>query len=201
MRKIVLLLLLTVPTRTPAADRGLEVAVRGGYALVKELERFGIAENFDALVPVALEIGYRFTPQLYAGLYGEYGFGLTSCPLVDRDDCSGHAVGFGIDLRLILSSDSRLRPWIGVTMGYQHLRLFATEEEFGRFATSNSEYRFGISSGADLYVGPILSVGPYAAAKVAAVFPGSTTQRGITYSQLGDSYLLAELGLRISFRP
>ena len=185
MKALLAMLLLTAPLR--AAE--LEFGVRGGYAALGSRDQNEVVQNFSALIPLALTLGYRPAPRVYAGLYLEYAFGLSSCPLVDRPDCSGHAAGFGAELRYSFSPEKRARPWIGLSLGYQRVREFVTEEEFGRFANAYDAVLFGAEAGIEVYATRHLSIGPYFAGKAAVNF----------FSSFPGTYFVAEAGLRVSF--
>jgi hypothetical protein len=183
---------------TPLSAAELQVGLRGSYAAVKELDNYGAGSN----IPIALELGYRPEPRVYLGLYLGYSFGISSCPLLDRPDCSGHAIAFGGQARYSFSPGKAVRPFIGLSLGYQRLLLFGNEEEFGPFSVGSNQIQIGAEAGLDLYATPGFSVGPYVAATVSRAVSGSSTQRGQTQSDsLGGAYLTAELGLRISFSP
>jgi hypothetical protein len=186
----------------PLSASEMQFGVRGAYAPILGLDAHGAAENFDAFVPIALEVGYRPKPQVYLGLYLGYSFGVSSCPLVDRPECSGHAVSFGGQARYSFSPGKTVRPFIGFSLGYQRLLLFGDEEEFGPFSVTYNQIQLGVEAGLDLYATPGFSVGPYVAAKLSEAFYGSATQRGTTQDdRQGGGYLTAEIGLRISFSP
>jgi len=168
---------LTLPLSARAAGPGPEIAVRTGFSLP-----FGsiagnagsLSDAFTGLVPIGAELGWRLTPNLYAGAAFGYAFGLTkNCPPGDR--CSGHDVGLGIDVRYHALPDERIDPWIGVGAGYEWLSL-STNTGSNRIDLTADGFEFVHADfGADFFatrnvrVGPVvqLRVGRYRGAKVA----------------------------------
>jgi hypothetical protein len=192
------LVLLATPV---AAEPRIQLGVRGSYSLLAHPEAPDIAENFKALVPVALELGYWLNEAVYAGLYLEYSFAVPACPKLNLPDCSGHTFGGGLDVRYAWRPQAWVRPWLGLSLGYDRLRQFGFVEGFGRFDFEDKEIRGGLTAGIDFYATPRLVVGPYLAARISdsTVFGGTATLGRSTGDSAGDAYLLFDLGLRVSF--
>jgi hypothetical protein len=121
--------------------------------------------------PLWLDVGYRLTPQLYAGAYFHYDFALTNqgtiCggevygyPLGDLT-CSGSDVVFGVEAQYHLRPTRRVDPWLEAGLGYE---VFSFHENLNLAPIS-----FGVNgglahlgSGVDFKVGPALAIAPFA---------------------------------------
>jgi hypothetical protein len=197
MKLFFALLLLAAPV---AAEPPLQLGLRGSYSPIAHPEAPDIAQNFDAQVPVALELGYWLDEVLYAGPYLEYSFGVPACPKLNLPDCSGHSVGGGFEVRYALRPQARVRPWFGLSLGFDRLRKFGEIGGFGPFVFNDNEIRGGLTAGIDFYATPRLVVGPYLAGRVAETFGGTSTIEGRTQDSRGGAYFPLDLGLRVSFR-
>jgi len=94
---------------------------------------------------------------------------------------------------------ARVRPWFGVTLGFDRLREFGDNvvpgvfpnPGLGPFVFDYDEVRTGVAGGIDFYVTPRLVVGPYLAERFAHTLGGISN---------GGEWFLSEVGLRAAFR-
>lgn len=116
------------------ADRsGVEVTVGTGFAaglgyVYKDGQRLDgtqgdlkISDSANGAVPVVLELGYRFGPSWYAGLFGQYAYVLTkenpySCPT--GFDCDSTQWRFGPRLRYHFSPGAAMDPFVSLGFGF-----------------------------------------------------------------------------------
>jgi hypothetical protein len=75
-------------------------------------------------IPLIVDLGWRFLPQLYLGAYGQVApvvvrTGTDACP--DSADCSGVNWRIGVELDYHPLPASRLDPYVGVGAGYEML--------------------------------------------------------------------------------
>lgn len=92
-------------------------------------------------------------------------------------------------------------PWVGVTVGYQYSRAFATNRDSGRFSYTLNELRTGVVAGLDLRLWNGLTIGPYIAGTLATELSGSIHIEGVSQDRTQLSYALIELGMRVGFGP
>jgi outer membrane protein len=207
MRRLVFLFaLLLVPAAAGAAsDHGLQLGARAGFTLPVGSVTSGSAFNdsFTAFLPLGLEAGYRFDPNLYVGAFAEYGFGFTkNCPA--GVDCAGHTLGFGIDLRYYSAVHDGPRPWIGLDAGYERLSADVSAPGAAGQSVAFEGARFiGLEAGLDFFVTPALAVGPYVSATLGEYLSASATagnnSGSVSFDKALHSFLT--LGLRMSFLP
>jgi outer membrane protein W len=207
-------------TTVARAERhtGFEAALRLGYGIPLG-DAAGNAELSDGIagqVPLILDIGYRITPMVFLGVYGQYGFAWLSDNYADGCDatnasCSAHDIRLGIEAQFHFQPLEKLDPWIGVGIGYEWAGL---DVEVGNMEvdTTLSGFEFiNLQAGLDIrvsehfYVGPFLnfSIGQYSSASA------SCSGGGLCADQFGvngdiDDKAVHEwlmLGVRAGFGP
>jgi hypothetical protein len=159
-----------------ASPPAFHLGMRTGYSLP-----MGAAQSADSaagigdvalsdvvvgVVPVILDLGYRVTPRLMLGLYGQYGDAVlkendNGCPR-EAEDCSAAQYRFGIEGRYDLSPGDALRPWFGLGIGYEYLGGSGTYSGFD-FSRSYSGFELAnLQVGVDFAVGKSVALGPWA---------------------------------------
>ncbi|RYE92148.1 MAG: hypothetical protein EOO75_07325 [Myxococcales bacterium] len=105
---------------------GLEVGLRAGYSVPLGDASKGnkLSDGYSGLVPIRLDVGYRITPQVYLGAFGQYGIGLLDskvkdgCKALDVD-CSASNLRFGLGATYHFLTRGTFLPWAGVGFGYE----------------------------------------------------------------------------------
>jgi hypothetical protein len=132
-----------------------------------------------ASLPVWFDLGYRFSPRVYVGLYYAYAVtfpptgenGNTGCyvpptsqlkPAVGMITCDGFDQRFGVNLHYHFLPKEFTDPWIGVGVGAEMSQLNYAQEA----ATATGSFQvWGWSAdlqlGADLRFSKVLPVGPF----------------------------------------
>jgi len=118
-----------VPLTPPhgyAANRGPQLGARFGYAAGFGVVYSGLTvqDGSHGALPIIVDVGWRFLPQLYVGLYGQYAPVLTRnnanwCP--DGYDCSAQDWRFGAQADWHFVPRSRFDPYLGIGAGYEIL--------------------------------------------------------------------------------
>lgn len=100
-----------------ASDSGLDLGARLGYGipLGKAIGGPGpgnaLSDGITGQVPIWIDAGYRFTPNVMAGAYFQYGFAFVKdCP--SGASCSAH------DIRLGIQAQYRIQPTEKWTPGW-----------------------------------------------------------------------------------
>src|SRR3954471_6639511 len=177
--------LLAVPIAATAAKTGPEIALRAAYAvpLGDVVNGLGIRDITTGGIPLWIDVGYRFTPKLYVGLYGSYGFLFTgTCGA--GDDCSQHDVRIGGNLQFHLTPDARFDPWFGIGIGYEWLSYSEVRGAAAQEALVRGLESVMIQGGLQAAVAPGLRLGPFVAVSVGTYTDGSTS--GILGSSSGS---------------
>ena len=162
MRKVlavVAVAMLGAASAAQAQDTGVSLSARAGYAFPMGEAGDGVdlGDLVDGNIPLGIELGYRFAPNLEIGGYFEYGWAR------EADEVSAVGVDvttmrLGAQLNYLLAPEADLNPYLGVGFGWTQL-----EADFGLGDDSVSGFDFTLQGGAQWKVAPAMSVGPYAA--------------------------------------
>lgn len=211
------------------ARTGPQMGVRVGYALGTGIVYSGLSlrDSSSGALPVTIDLGWRFLPQLYAGLYGSFApvflkNNPISCP--DGFDCNAQNWRFGVQFDYHFVPRSRLDPYIGLGGGYEvlHTNVHGTTPvplPTGGAAPGNVSagitdrgWEFAnLTLGFDARINSVVGIGPYVSGSLSEynVHSGnqSVTVSGTQVSNAAVSPVdhgLHELffaGLRGTFNP
>jgi hypothetical protein len=168
--------------RRPAgpADQGLNLSARLGYGMPSgdisndiDTAGFRIDPPLDDLIgskiPIWLELGYRFSPTFWGGLYLELAPASVKnsfCP--PGQTCSAANVRFGIDVQFHLAPHQSIDPWLGVGAGVEVLKADSSIDVDGDGvgdATGDLTYtgfEFPLlQAGLDFELSPRATIGPF----------------------------------------
>lgn len=165
------------PRAAGPRDQGITLSARLGYGvptgdISDDVDQSGIRIDpaLDDLVrykvPIWLELGYRFNPALWGGLFLE--LAPTS---MDDDfclpgrDCDASNVRFGVDMQLHLAPYASIDPWVGVGIGMEFLSVEAYDpsiDDISEFGWAGLEFPL-LEAGLDLAVSRHATIGPYVA--------------------------------------
>ncbi len=148
-------------------DTGLVLGARLGYGVPfgdLSNDTYAVCDLVTGKLPIWLELGYRFSPQLWGNVYLDIGPGF-----VDSSFCPGgvscNAVDwrFGLDLQFHIAPYASPDPWVGVGFGLEWLSTHAYDAQFG----SAADYTWSgvelpvLEAGLDFPVTPKASIGPF----------------------------------------
>jgi hypothetical protein len=110
------------------ASAGPQVGARVGYWGGAGVVYSGLNLNdaTSGAIPVIIDVGWRFLPRLYAGVYGQLAPVLTkanplSCP--DGTSCSAQDYRIGLEVDYHFAPSSRVDPYVGASGGYEWLQM------------------------------------------------------------------------------
>jgi len=195
------------PFAARAAGPGPEIGMRTGFTLpfgkVADSATASLSDAFHEFVPLGLELGWRFTPNLYAGATVTYAVGLPKdCPSGSR--CSGHDVILDLDLRFHALPDERIDPWFGIGAGYEWLGLSETQGGTTADASADGFEFVHAQVGADYVASGNVRLGPFVEFALGQYTGVSISSGGLTLSRDIPDKTLHEFltfGLRVSFLP
>lgn len=111
------------------------------------------ARATGASLPLGIELGYRFTPRVQAGLSLRYSSKTTS-------DSPVRVTAFGANVRYHAAPGTGLDPWVGFGMAYQMVRF--RDSSTGSVTAREGGFQFGVlEAGADMPFTRSFWVGPY----------------------------------------
>ncbi|HXN83518.1 MAG TPA: hypothetical protein VN883_13665 [Myxococcales bacterium] len=190
-----------------ASETGLQFALRTGFMLpfgkTADRPQASLSDSYSGFLPIWIEGGYRFTPNLFAGAFFQYAFGFTkNCP--PSFDCSGSDLRVGAEGHYHFMPGRMADPWLGVGLGYEWLRASISSGSISADATLHGFEFVDFQAGIDFAVTRKFSVGPFAALTLAQYRTISVSSGGQSSSALIDKRALHELlifGVRGTFGP
>jgi outer membrane protein W len=163
-------------------DRGLSFGLRTGYGLPFGKQYDGdanVRSDFKGTIPIWLDAGYRFSPSIYAGAYGLFGFGLMNtsnqCGL-DGASCSGYDVRIGVNVQYHVMPKTVVDPWVGLGFGYEWLHAKGSGPGWSVSQTLRGFELLGLQIGADFEVDTSFKLGPFIGYSIGKFDSGSKSQ-------------------------
>lgn len=162
----------------PIIDTGAQAGFRTGFAMGmgKFAAQSGeLSDNARGFIPFWLDVGYRVHPNVYIGVYGQFGWLLLRKGGIcegEYTECSGQNYRVGGNLHYHFVPDGDFDPWVGLGAGYE---WYYNNVSFAESGMANRRLVFkgpewvNVSLGLDIKnnrqggVGPFvsLSVGQY----------------------------------------
>ena len=196
----------------PPERTGFQLALRTGYMVPfgQVDQSLSMGDAYSGQVPLMIDVGWKFIPQLFVGLYGGLGFGGTSGQVASECNqiqatCLTASLRLGIEAQYFFLPAEKVNPWVGYGIGLESTGFSATANgqsaslatagwEFGHFMVGVD---FRLSK--DIGIGPLLdfSLGQYSHAGVQA--PGQSQQNYSISDQALHEWLL--IGGRVVFFP
>lgn len=172
-----------LPTQLVRSTRGFEAGLRASYSVPfgSSSEGTGIRDLVVGIIPVQLDLGYRWNEHLWFGGFGAAGIGVKGqacrddgqAPTAPTDGteqvptfgvkCDApnkFRVGAEVIVHLLPSTED-VAPWVGLGVGYEWLNI---SETLGRrtFVQTFSGLEFvNVQAGVDLAAGTRLRLGPF----------------------------------------
>jgi len=165
------------PSLPPVEARTrFELGLRSGYGLPLG----GVAADTTDLntliagqVPIWLDVGARFSEQLFFGVHASYGFGMlagdisSACDAASATSCHGSDVRVGFELLYFPRLSTHVEPWFGGGMGAEILSFEAKQATGGTAASidggANGMQVFMAQAGVDLKLTRGIGIGPFLA--------------------------------------
>ncbi len=193
MRKILLsvaavLALAVQPARAADFTPGFGASLRLAYGIPMggvANEANGDLSNFlSGSLPIQLDLGYRFTPNLSVAAYGQYaiGFagnanvsGLGDLCSISGVSCSGHDWRVGAEAVWHFMPGQQLDPWAGIGTGYEWMSFSAEGGGEKADVTFHGWEFFNVQLGADYQVAPSFGIGPFVQFSLGQYSSGNAT--------------------------
>jgi hypothetical protein len=168
----------------PNPDRGAQIGLRSGYALPFGKPYDGDADvrgDVKGAIPIWIDAGYRFSPALYVGAYGLFGFGLVNtsnnaCAL-DGVSCSAYDVRVGVNAQLHFRAKASVDPWVGLGFGYEWMHQSASGPGGSKSQTLRGFELIGLQVGTDFEADKGFKVGPFIGYSFGKFSSGSVSQK------------------------
>ncbi len=177
------------PVAAEPAPARLHLALRtgfgvpfGSYARVRRIATFSdtdvnrLGDDTHGVIPLWVDVGYRLSPQLMAGVYFMYGLVLPKqapandplrggCP--EGADCFANGIRLGVQAQYAFAPGSFVNPWLGLGLGYERISSQLKGQLLGVPIDSSSTHGgaelLHLQGGVDLQAAPALRIGPFGA--------------------------------------
>jgi hypothetical protein len=195
-------------------DSGIDLGLRLGYGIPLGIigQDLKLNDYVTGQVPIWIDAGYRFTPNIIAGLYFQYGFGFLAdniCP--SPADCSAHDIRVGIQGQYRFLPKETANPWLGIGFGYEWLGLsVSATTPVGSIDASIDAHGFefvNLQGGVDFKVAEGVGIGPFLSFSLDEYSNASASTSGLAaFSGSGEIQNKAlhewlTLGVRATFDP
>ncbi len=150
-------------------ESGVSIGLSVGYALPMGNVSGSqpMSDLFSGALPLQLDVGWRFTPNLYAGAFFQYSFGFLSslqnaaCTANGWTSCTGGDMQFGLDFVYTFLPYATFAPYVGLGVGWEIATLSYSGSNQS-ISESVSGFQFArILVGGDFRVGSAFRVGPF----------------------------------------
>lgn len=174
---------------------GFAFGVRGAWAFpggdLNATDTLG--NEVAGQLPIWLEAGWRFTKNIYAGAYFQWGIGFNSNCNTGAD-CGTHGFRYGIEGIYNVAPDSAIQPWVGLGVGYETMNV--------TFNGADSSYKgwelVNIQLGADLAASKQFSIGPFASYSLFGKYSSQTSSGYSNDISAGHNWL--QLGVKATVK-
>jgi hypothetical protein len=150
-------------------ESGVSIGLSVGYGLpmgnVSGSQK--LSDLYSGALPLQVDIGWRFTPNLYLGAFFQYSFAFiassqsTACTTNGWTSCSGGDMQFGVDFVYTFMPYAKFAPYVGLGLGWEIASLSYTAGSQS-VSESVSGFQFArIIVGGDFRVGSAFRVGPF----------------------------------------
>jgi hypothetical protein len=160
--------------RADETPTGVEVGLRAGYAIPLGDAAGGnpstsLSNVFSGMIPIQVDAGYRFTPNMMVGAFFQYGIAMLNtgngsafagCSQ-SGVSCSGSDMMFGAQFHYHLMPDQTIDPWAGVGIGYEIATANVSQGSVSGSQTLSGFQFFNLQIGGDYKVMPNLGIGPF----------------------------------------
>ncbi|WP_338864514.1 outer membrane beta-barrel protein [Myxococcus stipitatus] len=124
-----------------------------------------LSDAFSAAIPLQLEAGYFFNPNIYVGAYFQYGILTLKDDCAEGSDCSASQLRFGVNAAYHFQATPMIDPWVGLGIGYEissqsASRTIGSTTVEADVSVKGLEFVSG-QAGLDFRITPKFSVGPY----------------------------------------
>jgi hypothetical protein len=175
------------PAPAGPPESGISIGLSVGYGLpmgnVSATQ--AMTDVFSGALPIQLDLGYRFTPNLYLGGFFQYSIGFTSSTLNERcvanlwTGCSASDMQFGATFVYTFLPYSTFAPYAGLGVGWEILSVnySGTAQSVSESVSGFQFARFTL--GGDFRVGSTFRVGPFASFSLGQFSGGTITEQAL----------------------
>jgi hypothetical protein len=157
-------------------ESGITLGARVGFGapLGRTTQGNDLSRTFSGSIPLQIDAGWRFNPNLYAGIYFQAAAAQLDGDLrqgqgcdADGVSCSSSDLRLGVDVAYTFLPQARLSPWLGFGAGFESAKISVSQ------GGSSSEFTWKgfelahVTAGLDVRLWPTVRFGPFANATLA----------------------------------
>ena len=185
MKKLALSLsmmaLLAAPLARADESSGFQGAVRTGFTLPfgnvygngASSSGLAFSDSITGFIPVMLEAGYRFNPNVMVGAFGQYGFAIVKdC---GATSCSAANISVGVQAHYHFAPVDSVDPWVGLGIGYEWLPLTFSQNGASQDVTYKGFQFINAQFGVDFPVTSAFRLAPYVSLALGQYSTGSAS--------------------------
>ncbi|NTX55052.1 outer membrane beta-barrel protein [Myxococcus sp. CA039A] len=132
-----------------------------------------VSDLVTGVIPIQLEAGYFFNPNVYLGATFQYGIASFNDENANCEDqgavsvsCSASQLRLGVNVAYHFNVTPKIDPWVSVGVGYEFLNTAVKGEQSGESITAKASVKgfefVAAQVGLDYRISPKFSVGPFA---------------------------------------
>lgn len=146
-----------------AAEVGLRTGFGIPFGQVSKDSPGDLSDTIDGAIPIWLDIGYRFNPDFFVGLYGQYAYALPGvCEDLPGGDCSIADIRLGLQAHYHILPMEVVDPFVGGGIGLEWLAIDFDVEGREIASTGFGVEFLNLQFGLDIGAAPHFVVGPFA---------------------------------------
>ncbi|QSQ21471.1 outer membrane beta-barrel protein [Pyxidicoccus parkwayensis] len=156
---------------------GFALGLRAGYGLPFGKAAGGgdsdsgkLSDFVSGVVPLQLDAGYFINSNVYVGANFQYGLGFLKEDCPEGASCSLSQMRLGLNVAYHFMPGQKLRPWLGLGVGYEMLDTSISATQLGISAKVKQSVRglefAAFQGGFDYKLNDSFSVGPFLTATV-----------------------------------
>ncbi len=189
----------TKPVRSTSIEFGLRAAYAIPFGKSTDSQGDDLNQFVSHDIPLTLDVSYRFSDEVYGGLYFSYGFASLGDPLVaacGSASCSAHTLRVGLQMDYHFVPWGQYDPWLGASLGYEQ----ASASGPGGDATISGFEFLNVQFGVGYRVSSLFAIGPFLGVGIGQF---SHVDAGGTSGSISNTALHGwmNFGLRMSFTP
>ena len=148
----------------PPAMAQVSLDLKLGYSIPtgNAVTDAAMSDAFSGALPIEAAARYRFTPNLSAGIYFQYGPAFISSTTCESGvSCSGYDMRLGIQAVYGFLPDGGMNPWVSLGTGWEWTQLKASAAGQSASATFSGWEYFNVQAGVDFPLSKMFALGPY----------------------------------------
>lgn len=148
----------------PSAMAQVSLDLNLGYAIPtgKVTRLTPMTEVWSGAIPIGVAARFRFTSNLSAGIYFQYGPAfVASHSCGEGASCSGYDMRTGIAVAWGFLPDGGMNPWVSLGTGWEWSEVSATLGGSSESSSVNGWEYFNVQVGLDFPLGTAFALGPY----------------------------------------